>query len=88
MRQPLPTTLGGRIKNHPESCGILLPGVEARIVRADGSEADFDEPGLLLIRSPSVALGYWRNEKATKEILPDGWLNTGDALKADRQGRF
>lgn len=89
LRQPIITTLGGRIKPDPESCGILLPGYEARLLRADGSEADFDEPGLLLLRSPGVALGYWNNEKATKEtFLPDGWLNTGDSLRVDREGRF
>lgn len=82
-------TLGGKIKPHPDSVGILLPGVEARVLRADGSEADFDEPGVLLIRSGSVALGYWGNEQATKEVfLPDGWVNTGDVFTVDREQRF
>lgn len=44
--------------------GTLFPGVEARIVRADGSEADFNEYGELWIKSPSNALGYLNNEKA------------------------
>ena len=38
----------------------------------------YDQPGELLIRSPSVALGYLNNEIATKETFQDGWMRTGD----------
>ncbi len=68
--------------------GILLPYVEARVIREDGSEADYDEVGELLLRSPLIALGYLNNEKATKETFVDGWLHTGDRFYVDRQGRF
>ncbi|KAJ9347561.1 hypothetical protein DTO027B9_9086 [Paecilomyces variotii] len=69
---------------HPDhiflgSSGCLLPGVEARIVSADGKEVtEYDTPGELLIRSPSVVLGYLNNEKATKETFQNGWMHTGD----------
>ncbi|KAI0078255.1 amp dependent CoA ligase [Panus rudis PR-1116 ss-1] len=67
------------------SCGILLPGMEARIVRDDGSEADWDEPGEIWLRGGNIALGYYGNERATREaFVADGWLRTGDKLKADR----
>lgn len=46
---------------------------------ADGKEiTEYDTPGELLIRSPSVVLGYLNNEKATKETFQDGWMHTGD----------
>lgn len=61
------------------SSGNLLPGVEARIVSSEGKEiVEYDTPGELLIRSPSVVLGYLNNEKATKETFQDGWMRTGD----------
>ena len=82
MRKPLPGLFG---LHAPLGCtGILLAGIEARIVRADGSEADWDEPGELWVRAPNVALGYFRNEQATRETFVDGWLRTGDAFRADR----
>ena len=61
------------------SCGSLISGVEARLVKADGTEVTgLDEPGELLVRSPSVVLGYLKNDKANRETFVDGWLRTGD----------
>ncbi|OKL57701.1 hypothetical protein UA08_07065 [Talaromyces atroroseus] len=61
------------------SSGNVLPGVEMRIISPDGKEIlKYDTPGELLVRSPSVVLGYLRNEKATKETFQDGWIHTGD----------
>lgn len=46
---------------------------------ADGQEITaYDTPGELVVRSPSVVLGYLNNEKANKETFEDGWMRTGD----------
>ncbi|KAL4873960.1 hypothetical protein BDV12DRAFT_181862 [Aspergillus spectabilis] len=61
------------------SSGWLVPGVEARIVTPEGVEVTtYDTPGELWIKSPSVVLGYLKNEKITKETFGDGWMHTGD----------
>jgi long-chain acyl-CoA synthetase len=61
-------------KNDPASVGLLLEDVEATI-------SDADE---LLVRSPGVMLGYWANEKATREIIDgEGRLHTGDKARID-----
>lgn len=83
---PYPGVLDGRAKHVPGSTGILLPGMEARILRPDGSDTELNEPGELWIRSGATALGYWDNEKATKETFVDGWLRTGDVFSADGDG--
>lgn len=45
----------------------------------DGKEVTtYDTPGELLVRSPSVVLGYHGNEEATRETFKDGWMHTGD----------
>lgn len=72
----------------PGCTGLLLPSMKARIVREDGSEADYDEPGELLLFGKNVTLGYHNNEKSTRETFVDGWLHTGDKFKVDRRGRF
>ena len=60
--------------NDPDSVGLILSGTEVRI-------GDQDE---LLVRSPSVMLGYWGNEQATKDLIDtDGWLHTGDKARVE-----
>jgi long-subunit acyl-CoA synthetase (AMP-forming) len=65
------------------SCGNLLPGVEARLIDKNGQEiSQHNCPGELFIRSPSVVLGYYGNEEASKNMLTDdGWLRTGDLVE-------
>ncbi len=58
------------------SIGKLLPGVEARI------EAD----GELLLRSPCLFSGYYKDPEATAAVLRDGWLYTGDIAESDSGG--
>ncbi|KAG1732676.1 uncharacterized protein EDB91DRAFT_1084706 [Suillus paluster] len=84
--KPVPGLLNGRAKNKPGSIGILYPGVEARIVRPDGSLAGLNEPGEILVRGATVALGYKGNDKATRETFIDGWLRTGDQMRIDEDG--
>lgn len=77
------------LKVPPKAVGVLLPGMEARIVREDGTDASPDEPGELWARGGNIALGYYNNEKATREAFtPDGWLKTGDRFKTDGKGVF
>ena len=66
------------------SSGSLIPMTEARLIAPDGREiTTYDQPGELLVKSPSVVLGYLNNMQATQEafiIDADGnrWMKTGD----------
>ena len=67
------------------SSGSLVPCVKAKIISLDGVEiTSYDQPGELVVQSPSVVLGYLKNDKANKEtFLPDSdgqgrWMRTGD----------
>ncbi|KXN90930.1 putative 4-coumarate--CoA ligase 1 [Leucoagaricus sp. SymC.cos] len=86
--QPLPGILEGRAKENISASGILHPGMEARIVREDGSEADWDEVGELWLRGENIVLGYLNNPKANGETFEDGWLKTGDKFRVDREQYF
>lgn len=52
----------------PGRVGHPLPGVEVRL--GDQSE--------VLLRGGQVFSAYWHNDAATREVLADGWLHTGD----------
>ena len=63
------------------SIGKALPHVEAKIV-----EANEEGMGELVVKGPNVMLGYYNDEKATKEVLNEGWFHTGDLAKIDEDG--
>ncbi len=70
-------TVNTHANNDPESVGLTLNSLETRI-------GENDE---LQMRGPTVMLGYWNNDEATKAMFTeDGWLKTGDKA-AIRGGR-
>ncbi|MBW4034038.1 MAG: acyl--CoA ligase [Proteobacteria bacterium] len=70
-----PTIAQTRIDQPRRDCsvGMLLPGLEARLVGEAGGI------GALHLRGPTVMAGYYRDEAATAAVLDaDGWFDTGD----------
>jgi long-chain acyl-CoA synthetase len=65
------------------SVGKPVPGVTVEIRDDQGSEVDAGGQGRLWIRAPSVTVGYWDNKPATAELFRDGWLDSGDVMRAD-----
>lgn len=63
------------------SIGLPLPGVEVKLVNTDKEGV-----GELIVRGNNIMLGYYQNEEATKKVLKDGWLYTGDLGKMDDEG--
>lgn len=64
------------------SIGKKFPSVEVKI-----DDPDEDGVGELMAKGPSIMLGYYENEEATKEALePDGWFHTGDLARIDKDG--
>jgi long-chain acyl-CoA synthetase len=67
-----------RNKHKLGSSGTLVNNMDLKICDDDGNELPPGEKGEIVIRGGNVMHGYWKNEKATKEALRDGWLCTGD----------
>ncbi|KAF8800324.1 acetyl-CoA synthetase-like protein [Phlegmacium glaucopus] len=88
ISQPTDGSLDGKLTYIPGSTGVLIPSMEARIMRDDSTDANVNEPGELWLRGNNVALGYWNNEKADKETFVDGWVHTGDKFWVDEGGNF
>ncbi|MGZ4682988.1 MAG: AMP-binding protein [Acidimicrobiales bacterium] len=69
------------------SIGPVLPGIEMRLVDADGTDALVGDSGEIWVRGPNVFKGYWNDPEATAAALtPDGWLRTGDIGVVDDHG--
>lgn len=68
----------------PDSVGVPLPGVEAKI-----NEPDSTGVGEIYVKGPMVMMGYYNNEEATREVFTeDGWFKTGDMGSVDEENRF
>ena len=59
---------------------------EAKIVDDTGMEVSRGEVGELIVHGPGVMLCYYKNEEATREVLKNGWLYTGDMARTDEDG--
>jgi len=69
------------------SAGLPLPGVEIRVVDADGNVLGPNEVGEICTRSAANMKGYWNKPDATSSTVDaDGWLRTGDAGYLDEDG--
>ena len=68
-------------------------GASGRAVDTLEVTIDSDDPektvGEIILRGENVMLGYYKNEKATKEMIDeDGWMHTGDLGIIDKEGNI
>lgn len=69
-----------------DSVGVPLPGVTVCLETEDGITDEPDQQGEIIVRGPNIMLGYYKDKKATEEILRGGWLHTGDIGYYDSDG--
>lgn len=82
LTETSPVVAIGTNKNHRlGSIGKTVPSVEAKLV-----DVNAEGIGELVVRGPSIMLGYYENEEANKESLKEGWFYTGDLAKIDEEG--
>lgn len=69
------------------SDGRPYPGMEVAVRREDGSAADAEEPGELMVRGAATFVGYVQGRSFTEAFFDsDGWFATGDVAALDRDG--
>lgn len=68
-------------EKNPGSVGLALPSLQAKI-----DHPDKDGVGEIIVKGPSVMMGYYKNEEETSKVLKDGWFSTGDFGYIDENG--
>ncbi|KAF2220754.1 hypothetical protein BDZ85DRAFT_267091 [Elsinoe ampelina] len=77
----------GLLDDRSGSVGHIDPNCEMKLITDDGHEAKTGERGEIHVKGPNICLGYWRNDKATKDTFDEqGFLRTGDVAIADDKG--
>ncbi len=61
-------------------------GWKVKIVNEKGEEVEKGDVGELAVKGPGVMTCYYKDEKATNDVLRDGWLFTGDMAREDEDG--
>ncbi|ABF11135.1 class I adenylate-forming enzyme family protein [Cupriavidus metallidurans] len=75
----------GLISRHPDP-DISPP--QARIIGEDGKDVAAGDSGELLIRTPTLMQGYYRDTAQTDAAFRDGWFATGDLVRQDDDGYY
>ena len=70
----------------PGTSGRILRCFDAKILRDDGSAAEFNAEGRLWIRGDAVAAGYHEPPGVFSERFQDGWFDTQDIVRLDDEG--
>lgn len=84
----LQTVIGAPLEKQVSTVGTAQDHLELKIVDPEnGQVLPRGVAGELCTRGYSVMLGYWNNDKATKEVLDEaGWMHTGDLAVMDDDG--
>lgn len=86
---PITNYTAGVNENHKRgSIGPQIVGTHVRIMRDDGSFAEPNEVGELVVRGHNLMKGYYKDPLATKSVMQNGWFRTGDVARMDEDGYF
>ena len=74
--------------NRPETQGIALSDVEAKVIDENGRELGFGEMGEIVLKGPNIMKGYLNRDPSDGfiEINGERWLRTGDLGYIDEEG--
>jgi len=68
------------------SVGQVAPGVSLSLRDDSGRVVEMGDDGDVWIKTDAVFVGYWGDRKETEAAFVDGWLNSGDVMRADHDG--
>jgi fatty-acyl-CoA synthase len=70
--------------------GFVMPLVKIRVVGPDGKDVarDGTETGEIVVRSPWLTPGYYKDPERAEELWAGGWMHTGDVANVDEYGYF
>lgn len=75
----------GPVGRHPDPA---RPWAQCRVVDDDGNDVGVDQVGELIVRTPIIMQGYFRDPAQTNDAFRDGWFLTGDLVRRDADGYY
>jgi long-chain acyl-CoA synthetase len=68
------------------SIGRPIDGFTFAVRDEEGSEVGPGTVGRAWVKTPTQMVGYWRDAEASRQVIRDGWLDTGDLMSYDEDG--
>jgi len=79
--------LWGHSFKYARTGGTLVANTSVKIVDEKGNMVGVGQKGEILAKGPQIVMGYFKNEKATKDAFDEeGFLRTGDEGSVDGEG--
>ena len=75
----------GPVGRHPDPARAWA---QCRVVDDEGNDVGVDEVGELIVKTPIIMQGYFRDRGQTQNAFRDGWFLTGDLVRRDADGYF
>ena len=75
-----------RFEEKIESIGKPIPGTKVRILDKEGRDVKASQEGELVASGPNIMQGYWKDPKATAQVLDANGYHTGDIGHKDEDG--
>jgi benzoate-CoA ligase family protein len=75
-------------RSRPGSCGLPVPGTEAKLCDEGGREVPDWTPGVLHVRTPSASPAYWNRVAQSRRTFVGEWFRTGDVCTRDADGFY
>ncbi len=75
----------GPIGRHPDPA---RPWAQCRVVDDEGRDVGVNKEGELLVKTPIIMQGYFRDPEQTRDAYIEGWFRTGDIVRRDEDGYF
>jgi benzoate-CoA ligase family protein len=75
-------------QSRADCSGVPVPGTEARILDDEGRPVPEGEPGVLWVKTPSGAMGYWERLDQSRRAFVGEWFRTGDVYTRDAEGFY
>ena len=85
LTETAPLLAGGSVLDQEikvKSTGTAFYGVTLKIKNPNSETGE----GEIIAKSPSIMIGYYKDKKATAEVMEDGWFLTGDLGHMDSDG--
>jgi long-chain acyl-CoA synthetase len=76
----------GELDRKLGSVGVAIADTEIQVCDPAGQPLPPGSTGEVRVRGPGIMLGYWQDPLATREVVQDGWLCTGDLGHKDEDG--